>query len=217
MGLFLLGIPVAIIGGAMLCKDIKYTNMDNNIKNAKPTLNQQYEQIDEKFAEILTLCGAECKISKKGTNYNISSIKKGQYGTMEKFLALKGYNKNAIDYCKQKFDTLAEQEHQIQIEERNYRINKFENALECSTTNLYTVTSNYFYYMPQFLVEKKVKKMTEYLNQHQQSNVYCNIIMGGTEPHHNHTEVWSNIKTGKNQEAEEYIKDVSDMIMEMIK
>lgn len=192
MGLFLLGIPLAMIGAKMLHDDVKYTTMDLKIPKASHNLNTQYMQIDENFAEILQYSGAKCDVKKKAYGYDIKNVKKGQYGGMERYLAEKGYFAQAITYAKNRFDALAKEEEKIHNKERDSLIDRFETKLMENGGDMTLVDFNIKYSTcPKPLVEKEVERIIDYLHNHYNTEVYCNIIMGdGSEPFVNHREVW---------------------------
>lgn len=212
LGLFLLGIPVAIIGAKILHDDIKYTSMD--IKNPKgsQSLSQQYQQIDKNFVNIVDYSGAVCDIKKIGyEKYEIKNVKQGQYGGMERYLAEKGYYPQAIQYAKRKFDAIAEEEQKINNRKRNDRINAFERKLLTSKVQHKVIKNEICTIsLPKKIVEKEIEKLINYFNSHNNS-VQCNIIMDGSTPYCNHEEIWHiNAPVGEN--VCQYYFDVCDKL-----
>ena len=212
MGLFLLGIPCAIIGAKMLYDDVKYTSTDLKVKKASISLDEQYRQIDNDFAHILKYCGANCNIKKIGYDkYEIKNAKTHQYGDMERYLALKGYSSNAIQYAKDKFDRIANNYEIERQQKRDERINKFEQEL-ITQNSISTVIQNDIctVCLPLKTVEKEIEKLIDYFKEHN-NNVQCNIIMGGSEPYHNHQEVW-HINKPIGADVCQYYWDVCDKL-----
>ncbi len=215
MALFLLGIPLAIVGAKLLHDDIKYTAMNLRINDASIDLDTQYRQIEENFEDILQYSGAQCKIKKRTFDrYDISDVQKGQYGGMERYLAEKGFYPEAINYAKKLFDDIADEETRIKHRERDNRIDFYERRLiteKCSdrviTIRFNKVTCN----KPSFLIEKDVEKLIDYFHAHDNENVYCNIIMED-DLYWNHKEVW-HIKEPFSKSAEDYYKDVYDKVI----
>lgn len=110
MVLYLLGMPLAIAAAKMLHDDVKYTAMDLRIENASLDVNFQYKQIEKNFVDILKYSGAKCDIKKRVyDNYDIKNVQKGQYGSMERYLAEKGFYPEAINYVKKLFDDIADE------------------------------------------------------------------------------------------------------------
>ena len=210
MGLFLLGIPCALIGAKILHDDIKYTAMDLRINKASHNLNEQYKQIDNNFVDILQYSGAKCKLKSKGyQNYEIYDIKKGKYGGMEQYLAEKGYYPQAIQYAKNMFDNIAEKEEQIKRSDRSKRIRDFEEGLTNGQMKLFDFNIKYVN-VPKAIVELETEKMLNYLHSNGNPNAYCNIIMGDIyEPLVNHREVW-HIFAPKNADIAQYLIDISE-------
>lgn len=211
MSFFLLGIPIAIIGAKILHDDVKYTSMDSKIQKASYDITMQYKQINEDFINILQYSGAKCDIKKKTYGYDISNVKKGQYGGMERYLAEKGYFPQAITYAKNKFDKIAEEEEKIKKMKRNTIIDNFESKLINNEGHMELLTINIKYVSyPKVVVEREVQRVIDYLHQHYNPNVYCNIIMNdGSEPLLNHKEVW-HIKAPKDEDAFSYLTELYD-------
>lgn len=209
MSLFLLGIPLAIASMKVLKEDVKYTKMDNQIPKASYNLNEQYRQINKHFADILEYSGAKCTITKKTYGKDISNIKKGEYGGLERYLAEKGYFMQVIDYAKNRFDELAEKEMKIINSKKNTRIDDFEKKLATGNGDMMVVDFNIKYVSyPQYIVEKEVQRTIDYLNHHYNYDVHCNIIMSdGSVPFVNHREVW-HIKVPKGESGTQYLQDV---------
>ena len=207
MGFFLLGIPLALIGLYTMGKDINFTIKDEAIKNKSVDINKQKDNIDKYFINIIDHCNAKCKIK----NGRIYDMKEGEYGGMDIYLSSRGYGKEAIDYCKKKFDDLAKIEHDGYIEELQNRVIDFENKLQSSNTEYTTLTINRHTPKSKIKVEKDVNKIIEYFKSHNNDDIQVNIIMGGTKPHHNHSEIWT-IKKPIGFNAVEYYFDVSEIL-----
>ena len=216
MGLFLLGVPLAIASGIMLKKDIKYTKMNLKVDKASYSLSEQYKQIDTNFIDILRYSGAKCKIKKIGyEKYEIYDVEKGHYGGMERYLALKGFYPESISYAKRQFDKIAEKEQQLKTNKRDKQIQEYEQRIKTEQCKYYTYESSLCVYKSQKQVEKEVQQLIDYFKKHEQKDIQCNIIMGGTAPHHNHTEVWHlklPINTNQN-EVYEYYENVRNKII----
>lgn len=206
MGLFLLGLPLAVIGGAVLLDNIKYTRMDLRIENASPNLNEQYQQIRNHYIDILDYSGAECKIEKIGDKYKITKLIKGQYGGMERYLAEKGFYPEAINYAKTLFDKLADTESRGEYKDAERRVREFENALITSQTNDTIVRYQVLTQLPNYKINKRIEQLTEYFNNHH-NEVFCNVIMNSHRDFVKHEQVW-HMKEPYNKDAEEYYKDV---------
>lgn len=212
MALFLLGIPIAIIGAKILHDDVKYTKMDLKNPQGAMNLDKQYEQINKHFIDIVQYSGAKCDIKKIGYDkYEIRNVKKGEYGGMVKYLAEKGYYPQAIDYAKKQFDKIADEEQKIKNRKRDERINNFEKKL--LTNNIqHKIIKNEIctVSLSQPLVEKEIEKLINYFNTHN-NNVQCNIIMGGSTAYCNHEEIW-HINAPKNENVCQYYFDVCDKL-----
>lgn len=213
MSLFLLGIPIAIMGAKVLHDDIKYTSMDANIQKASYNITKQYQQIEKDFVNILQYSGAKCNIKRKANGYEISNVKKGQYGGLERYLAEKGYFPQAINYAKNRFDAIAEEERKLKIKQRDTIINNFETKLSNNGGNmeLLTIDIKYVNY-PKVVVEREVQRTINYLHNHYNQDVYCNIVMNdGSEPLLNHKEIW-HLRVPKGEDAFSYFAELYDKL-----
>lgn len=208
MGLFLFGIPIALISAKVLCDDIKYTSMDFKTPKASHQLSQQYKQIDNNFAQILQYSEAKCDIQSIGYNKKkIKNVHKGQYGGMEQYLAEKGYYPQAIQYAKQCFDAIAEKEQNIIKQKREQAINRFENKLLTQGGDMRVVdfnVNNVNY--PKQIIQEEVNRVIQYLHKHYNTEVFCNIIMKN-DHFTNHQEVW-HIKVPKGEKGFEYLDNL---------
>ena len=212
MGLFLLGIPCAIVMAKVLHDDIKYTSTDLKTQKAPRNFSEQCKQIDKDFINILQYCGAKCNIKKIGYDrYEIKDAKKNQYGGMERYLASKGYSLEAIQYAKDKYNNIAYETHKKEEQKRNRRINDFEKKLLSTETQSTVIKNNICNVcLPQTSVENEIKKLITYFKKHN-NDVQCNIIMGGSEPYHNHQEVW-HINKPIGTDVCQYYWDVCDKL-----
>lgn len=211
MGLFLLGIPLAMIGLASLKKDAEYTAVGLRIPDAKADLSDQCRQIDKHFVDILKYCGADCDIKNAGYGINdVKNVKRGRYGTMERYLATKGYRKEAIDYCKERFDAIADKEAESMLSKAKNDAHKFENGLGYGDYD-YVLKITHCYAESQYSVERDVERLTEYFKSHGNGDCYCNIIMGGTAVYHNHMEVW-HLKKPYGEDAKKYYYNVCEIL-----
>ena len=206
MGLFLLGIPIGIAGMYTLGKDTSRTLRDERIETGKRKLSEQKKQIDRYFIDIVKYCNANCKVNSNG----IYNVKEGEYGGMELYLFKKGYKKEAIDYCKEKFDEVAKNEKKIKLKQAQKRVKEFENALEVSDGKDVTIVIEGLTSKTQHQVKRDVEKLTKYFNSHY-NNVEVNVLMGGLKVHHNHTETWL-IKEPVGYNALNYYFDVCDVL-----
>lgn len=207
MGLFLLGIPLGIAGIYSLAKDTSHVARDNRIENANRSIKVQKRQIDKHFVDILKYCNADCDINSFG---EISNVKKGRYGGMEIYLTKKGYKTEAIEYCKKKFDNIAKNEKRQHINKIKKEIDEFEKALETEEQIDITLTINRYENKTDEQVQKEINKLIKYFHTHG-NDVTVNIIMGGTEPHHNHTEIWL-IKEPIGYNSLHYFYNVCDVL-----
>lgn len=209
MGLFLLGIPMAIIGAKVLNDNIKYTMMDNQIPKASVSLSEQYNQINQHFGQILDYSGADCDLKKIGyADYEISNVRIGGYGGMERYLAEKGYYPTAIQYAKECFDNIGRKEQDNKFTRRDNRIAQFERKLATERCIDRVVTyeiaeAN----LIQPVVENEVQKLINYFKTHHNENAYCNIIMGDGTSHYKHTEVW-HLKEPIGENLLQYYSDI---------
>lgn len=212
MGLFLLGIPLAIVGAKILHDDVKYTTMNLKTDKGALELHKQYEQIDRNFKNILDYSGAKCKFKNIGYDkYEIYDVQKGQYGGMERYLAQKGYYPQAIQYAKDCFDKIADEESAKKQQKRNQRINNFEKKLLSKKTKTVIIRNKICTVnLPRPIVEKEIEKLINYFNTHH-NQVHCNIIMGGTIPYQNHEEVW-HINKPIDEDVCQYYFDVCDKL-----
>ncbi|MBO5476230.1 MAG: hypothetical protein J6A15_00565 [Clostridia bacterium] len=194
MGLFLLGIPMALVGAKIIKNDIDSNKEYYSIPKANLTnLNDQYNQINS--------------IEKQLIEYSKNDI--------EKLLAKKGYRKEAIDYALYKYDTLINQKQSESNTNRDNRIRAFEDKLTTQNTHYDLWETNVCYYAPKKIVEKNVDKMLQYLQTHGHEQAYCNIVMDGYQPNHNHSEIWA-INTPNNasiREVNQYIDDVRNKVL----
>lgn len=209
MSMFLLGIPIALASIKMLKDDVKYTSIDIKVPKASYNLNEQYKQIDNNFANILEYSGAKCTITKKTYGKDISNVKKGQYGGLERYLAEKGYFIQAIEYAKNRFDALAKEETRIKNSARNIKIDDFERELAKGNGHMTVIDFNVKYVQyPQYIVEKEVQRTINYLHNHYNNDVHCNIIMSDNSvPFVNHREVW-HIKVPNGASGVDYLQNV---------
>lgn len=213
MGLFLLGIPLAIASGVMLSKDVKYTAMNIKIPKASFQLDEQIKQIDEFLFDIFDYVGVEGDIDKK--TRTITNTEYNGYNGLDRYLAEKGYRKEAIDYAIQRYNEIAEKEFKEKSDEREKRIRDYEWKLKYDKTHYDTWESSIAYYHTQKQVEHKVEQLLDYFKAHEQKDAYCNIIMGGKAKYHNHTEVW-HLKvpySATQKETEQYLKDVYEKVI----
>ena len=200
-----LGFGLGILGAITAAKDISYTIRDEKIGKAKRTTIDQKNQIDAHFIDILKCCGAYCKI--KGNN--ISNVERGKYGRMERYLFEKGFKKESIEYCKNKFDNIAEKQQKDEIIKAKERIEQYEAALRFGSKDV-VITIDKNENKSQSEIEEKVNKLIRYFNTHN-NNVDVNIIWGGRQIYHSHTEVW-HIKEPKNHKASKYYHDVCTVL-----
>ena len=213
MGLFLLTIPIALAGGAILKEDVEYTTLGLKIPTASFDLDSQIRQIEEHLFEIFEYVGVEGDINVKGRT--IVNTEYNGYNALDRFLAEKGYRKEAIDYAINRYNQIAEKELQDKTIERDKRIRDYEWRLKHNETYYDTWENNVAYYHTQEQVEHKVEQLLQYFKTHGQKDIYCNIIMGGKALYHNHTEVW-HMKIPCNthrKEIEQYFKDVYNKII----
>lgn len=207
MGLFLLGLPLGIAGVYTLAKDTSCVLRDNRIENAHRSIKVQKRQIDKDFVDILKYCNADCDISISG---KISNVKQGKYGGMEIYLSKKGYDTEAINYCKKKFDNIAKNEKQQHRNLIKKEIKDFEQALAKYECQDITLTIDRYKSKTDDEVQKEINKLIKYFHTHG-NDVKVNIIMGGTKPHHNHTEIWL-IKEPVGYNSLHYFYNVCDML-----
>ena len=211
MGLFLLGIPLALASAKMLSDDIKYTTTDLKIPKASSNLNTQYKQIEDNFIDIIKYSGAKCQIKTTGYNkYHIDNAIKGEYGGMEKYLAQKGYYPQAINYAKKMFDNYASISDRQYISERDERINKFELALLNKQSKNMILRNQVHHQMPKYVIEQKIQELTHYFNTHN-NNTYCNIIINKPSNFIKHEQVW-HIKIPNGENGKQYFDDVCNKL-----
>lgn len=215
MGLFLLGVPLAIASLKMTSNEIKKAHNDVMISDPPRTVSEQKKEIDFAFVSILQLCGASCKITHNnngnyidtiGNKVLISEIKCGQYGNMEQLLFSQGYSIETINYCKNKFDSLGKKEEKETKRIVERRINEYETAMrtkKCKEIRMSNKVRKLFY---QQEVERDCERIKEYLNS-KGHNTQCNIMFGGDLPNVNHTEIWL-IKEPQGYDASQYYLDV---------
>ena len=199
----LFGIGLGFLGIKMLHDNIEYTKMDLKIGKASPDLKTQYKQIDANFREILMYSGAKCDIKKnKDRNYQISNVKKGQYGGMERYLAEKGFYPKAINYAKERFDKIADKEQEILNNRNEYRIKIYESQLSSEECHDKLLEINIPKRFTNSDIEREVERLTKYFNSHR-NWVYCNIITEGDGLYYHHKEIW-HIKEPIGGNAENY-------------
>lgn len=205
MGLFLLCVPLALYGLHELRKDASYTLKDLNIPYAPRSIEEQKKNIDKYFVDILDYNQAKCSTKSK----DVYNVKIGGYGNLETYLFSKGYSKEVIDYCKNKFDSIGEKEKRQKDISRRQRIAEFEQALktkECIDIQFRNQVCSKV--LNDFQVKDRCTKIANYLNQHN-NNASCNYIMGGRHRHTNHTETWL-VKEPQGYDFEKYYDDICE-------
>lgn len=213
MSLFLLGIPLALANGIILTKDIKYTKLDLKIPKADYELSKQKKQIDEFLFDIFEYVGVEGDIDVR--NKKITNTVYNGYNGLNKYLAEKGYRKEAIDYAINRYNNIAQKEHLTKTTERKDRIKKFERKIKYENTYHTIFESSISNFFTQKQVEHKVEKLLQYFKTHGQPQIYCNIVMDGKSMPHNHIEVWHLTipNSATNKEVQQYWKDVYETII----
>lgn len=213
MSFFLLGIPLAIASGAVLKKDVKYTTLGLKIPTADFHLDAQIKQIEEHLFEIFEYVGVEGDINIR--ERTVTNTKYNGYNALDRYLAEKGYRKEAIDYAINRYNEIATKELQKDVSARDKRIKDYEWKLKYEKTYYDTWESSISHYNTQKQVEHKVEQLLKYFKSHGQEDIYCNIIMGGKASYHNHTEVW-HIKipyNATNKEVKQYLKDIYEKVI----
>lgn len=217
MGLFLLGIPLAIMGAKMIYNDARQSFDGIVVPDAPYSTQEQKKEIDKAFKSILRYCGASCDIQRTYNNqYNyiddrnnkilINNLTEKEYGEMEQYLFSKGYNKESIEYCKSKFDNLAKQEQKQFLDIAEQRIKKYEDALKTHPCQTIRIKNKVHYPFYETEINNDCKRIEQYLND-KGHNTQCNIIIGGDIPNINHTEIWL-IKQPKGYNASQYYLDI---------
>lgn len=192
---------MAIVGLKMMHDDVKHTINDYSIQKPPHSVSKQKQEIDKCFINIVEYCGVKCDVVSDyngafrkfgvSTRYNIKNVQKGEYGILESYLFKMGYSKEAIDYCKQKIDNVANKENNIQSNAQQQRIKDYENALKTQPTKKEAyVVDIASVHLPKHKVEERCKKLSEYFDKAMNYNTICNIVMGGDHPNINHTETW---------------------------
>lgn len=202
MGLFLLGVPMAIIGLKMMHNDTKHTINELSIQKPPHSIIEQKKELDESFINIIEYCGVKCdikaspygKFKKFGvsTKYNIENVQKGEYGTVKTYLFKIGYSQEAINHLTKQLDDIANAESTIKNNKRDTRIQKYESALRNSTsvnTEAYTFSIRTIDAV-EYTVQQQCKQIGNYFDQKMSYNTVCQITMGGEYPNVNHTESW---------------------------
>lgn len=214
MGLFLLGIPMALVGAKILHDDTQQTIRNLRIPKANLYLEEQYNQIDEYLIDIFEYVDAKGDIYYDGMVKKIKNTENGGYGALEYYLAQKGYRKEAIEYAKKQYDNINIRENINNNSERDKRIQIYENKL--SQGGYYdTWKTSVYYYTPKIKVEQNVEKLLNYFHSHHQEQAYCSIVMDGYYPNENHCEIWT-IKIphkATRKEIEQYIDDIRNKIL----
>lgn len=218
IGLF--GMALGLYGAYEMAQNVKTTKQDLSIKQGTGSIYQQKRNIDNSFLDILEYSGAKCKIVrdtsrtsqyKRGNiHYKIIDAQPNEYGGMELYLMQKGYSKEAIEYCKSKFDFIANNHQQKNICIKQNKIKDYENALHNSremAVSFYTSKYN-----DKNILDKDINQIIKYLHKNGNPNARVNVIVNGTTHNYKFEVTWVlNVPYGYN--PHEYIENVEQIVL----
>lgn len=216
----LLGMGLGLYGVYELAQNVKTTKQDLKISQGTGSIYQQKRNIDKHFLDILEYSGAKCTIKRDNTRtspykkgniyYKITNAKPQEYGGMELYLMEKGYSREAIEYCKSKFDIIANKQEQQNICLKNDKIKAFENALHNSREMAVTFYTNQ--YSNKHSLDKDVQKIINYLHKNGNEKARVNVIVNGSDNKYNFTITWV-LNVPYNHNPHEYIENVEQKIL----
>lgn len=215
----LLGIGLGLYGVYELTKEIKTTQQDIRIRNGVGSIYEQKRNIDEYFLDILEYGGAKCKIVrdtkrisqyKRGNkHYKIINAQPKGYGGTEIYLMEKGYSKEAIQYFKNKYDMIVQNQIIRQINQQQARIKDFEKAL--SNKKCTEMVVNFSTNANKHIIDETVNKMIEYLHTHHNKNARVNVTIGDRYSNNNFTISWV-IFVPNGYDGHQYLEDIETKI-----
>ena len=203
--LSLIGLGIGLYGVYELIQGVKYKKKDLDIEQGTGTVEEQKRKIDRNFTDIVDYSGAKCKVK----NNKITDAKAKEYGGMELYLMEKGYSREAIEYCKNKYDNVVDSQQERVDSKVKREMTQFESALQQKMKmEEMAIPMKENKYITKRKLDEVIKKRIDYLHNHNNENARANIIVNGAYDF----DITYVIKVPYNQNGRKYIKNLTNRI-----